>query len=58
MLNGLVRKSAEVRIVSEQGTKMGRQSFLRIRLAMQGETITGICVGGGVVPELEGELRI
>lgn len=58
VLNGLVRKSAEVRIVSEQGTKMGRQSFLHIRLAMQGETITGIRVGGGVVPVLEGELRI
>jgi len=25
---------------------------------MQGETITGIRVGGGVVPVLEGELRI
>ena len=58
VLNGLVRKSAEVRIVSEQGTKMGRQSFLHIHLAMQGETITGIRVGGGVVPVLEGELRI
>lgn len=58
VLNGLVTKSAEVRIVSEQGTKMGRQSFLHIRLAMQGETITRIRVGGGVVPVLEGELRI
>ena len=57
-LNGLVRKSALVRIVSEQGTKMGRQSFVHIRLAMQGETITDIRVGGGVVPVLEGELRI
>ena len=58
VLNGLVRKSAEVRIVSEQGAKMGRQSFLHIRLAMQGETITEIRVGGSVVPVLEGELRI
>jgi len=58
VLNGLVRKSAEVRIVSEQGTKMGRQSFIHIRLTMQGETITGIRVGGNVVPVLEGELRI
>jgi trans-2,3-dihydro-3-hydroxyanthranilate isomerase len=58
VLNGLARKSADVRIVSEQGTKMGRQSFIHIRLAMQGETITGIRVGGGVVPVLEGELRI
>jgi predicted PhzF superfamily epimerase YddE/YHI9 len=44
--------------VSEQGTRLGRQSFLHISLAMQGETITGIRVGGGVVPVLEGELRI
>jgi trans-2,3-dihydro-3-hydroxyanthranilate isomerase len=58
VLNGLVRKGAEVRIVSEQGTKMGRQSFIHIRLAMQGERTTGIRVGGSVVPVLEGELRL
>ena len=58
VLNGLVRKGAEVRIVSEQGTKMGRQSFIHIRLAMQGDEITEIRVGGSVVPVLEGELRI
>jgi trans-2,3-dihydro-3-hydroxyanthranilate isomerase len=58
VLNGLVLKAAEVRIVSEQGTKMGRQSFVHIRLAMEGETITDIRVGGGVVPVLDGELRI
>jgi trans-2,3-dihydro-3-hydroxyanthranilate isomerase len=58
VLNGLVRKGASVSMVSEQGTKMGRQSFLHIRLAMQAETITEIRVGGSVVPVLEGELRI
>ena len=58
VLNGLVRKGASVSIVSEQGTKMGRQSFLHIRLAMQAEAITEIRVGGSVVPVLEGELRI
>ena len=58
VLNGLVTRSAQVRIVSEQGTKMGRQSFIQIRLAMQGERIAGIRVGGGVVPVLEGALRI
>jgi trans-2,3-dihydro-3-hydroxyanthranilate isomerase len=58
VLNGLVRKGALVNIVSEQGTKMGRQSFLHIRLAMEGERITEIRVGGSVVPVLEGELRI
>lgn len=58
VLNGLVGKGDEVRIVSEQGTKMGRQSFIHIRLAMQGEEVTAIRVGGSVVPVLEGELRI
>jgi trans-2,3-dihydro-3-hydroxyanthranilate isomerase len=58
VLNGLVRRGALVEIVSEQGTKMGRQSFLHIRIAMEGERITGIRVGGSVVPVLEGELRI
>jgi predicted PhzF superfamily epimerase YddE/YHI9 len=37
---------------------MGRQSFIHIRLAMQGERTTGIRVGGSVVPVLEGELRL
>jgi predicted PhzF superfamily epimerase YddE/YHI9 len=44
--------------MSEQGTKMGRQSFVHIRLAMQGGTITEVRVGGSVVPVLEGELRL
>ena len=58
VLNGLVRKGADVRIVSEQGTKMGRQSFIHIRLTMQGEEVTEIRVGGSVVPVLDGELRL
>jgi trans-2,3-dihydro-3-hydroxyanthranilate isomerase len=58
VLNGLVSRRADVRIVSEQGTKMGRQSFVHIRLAVQGDAITKIRVGGGVVPVLTGELRL
>jgi len=58
VLNRLVKKGAEVRMVSEQGTKMGRQSFIHIRLAMQGEQITAIRVGGTAVPVLEGELSL
>ena len=58
VLNGLVRRGALVEMVSEQGTKMGRQSFLHIRIAMEGERITSIRVGGSVVPVLEGELRV
>ena len=55
---GFARKAPEVRIVSEQGTKMGRQSHVHIRLSMRGDAITAIRVGGAVVPVLEGELRI
>ncbi len=56
--HGLVKAADEVRIVSEQGTKMRRQSFVHIRLAMIGERIETIRVGGSVVPVLDGELRI
>jgi trans-2,3-dihydro-3-hydroxyanthranilate isomerase len=58
VVNGLVRRGDLVEIVSEQGTKMGRQSFLHIRITMEGERITSIRVGGSVVPVLEGDLRL
>ena len=45
-------------IVSEQGTRMGRQSFLHITLAMQGDQIQSIKVGGSAVAVLEGELAL
>jgi len=45
-------------IVSEQGTKMGRQSFLHIQVRDDGRTATGIRVGGAVVPVLEGVLTV
>jgi predicted PhzF superfamily epimerase YddE/YHI9 len=35
-----------------------QQSFVHIRLTERGGTVTDIRVGGGVVPVLEGELRI
>ncbi len=57
VLHGLVTATDEVRIVSEQGTRMKRQSFVHIRLAMTGERVDSIRVGGSVVPVLEGELR-
>ncbi len=55
---GLVPRSATVAIVSEQGTKMGRQSFVRIKLAYSadGDVPETIEVGGSVVPTLKGEL--
>jgi trans-2,3-dihydro-3-hydroxyanthranilate isomerase len=56
--HGLVASADEVRIVSEQGTRMGRQSFLHVRVRRRGERGEEIEVGGGVVPVLEGVLHL
>lgn len=48
----------EIAIVSEQGTAMGRQSFVHIRLSTRGGRTPDIRVGGGVVPVLDGTLRL
>jgi trans-2,3-dihydro-3-hydroxyanthranilate isomerase len=55
---GLVPRSAAVSLISEQGTKMGRRSFVRIKLAYSegADVPTRIEVGGSVVPTLKGEL--
>ena len=55
---GLVPRSEAVSIVSEQGTKMGRQSFVHINLTypLKGDLPSRIEVGGSVVPTLKGEL--
>jgi trans-2,3-dihydro-3-hydroxyanthranilate isomerase len=55
---GLVPRSATVSLVSEQGTRMGRQSFIHIELAYppEGDVPSRIEVGGSVVPTLKGEL--
>jgi PhzF family phenazine biosynthesis protein len=55
---GLVPRLGVVSIVSEQGTKMGRQSFIHIKLAYaEAEDLPSrIEVGGSVVPTLKGEL--
>jgi trans-2,3-dihydro-3-hydroxyanthranilate isomerase len=55
---GLVPASGAVRLVSEQGTKLGRQSFVHIRLTASGRGVTDIAVGGSVVPVLEGRLTL
>ena len=54
----LVTANDETRIVSEQGTKMGRQSFVHITLRADGDRITDIRVGGSVVPVLDGHLTL
>lgn len=57
---GLVPPGATVSIVNEQGTKMGRPSFLHIELAYgkDAEIPTRIEVGGSVVPVVSGELTL
>jgi trans-2,3-dihydro-3-hydroxyanthranilate isomerase len=55
---GLVGPGETVSLVSEQGTKMGRPSFVHVRLRVRDGTATDIRVGGAVVPVLEGRLRV
>lgn len=55
---GLVPAQGEIRVVSEQGTRMGRQSFVHIALRVQDGEARDIRVGGRVVPVLEGVLRL
>lgn len=56
--HGLVAGGDDVVIVSEQGTAMGRQSFVHIALSARDGRIADIRVGGGVVPVLEGTLTL
>jgi trans-2,3-dihydro-3-hydroxyanthranilate isomerase len=56
--HGLVAPGETVRLVSEQGTKMGRPGFVHIRLRAHEGSATDIGVGGSVVPVLEGRLRV
>jgi len=56
--HGLVAAADRVDIVSEQGTRMGRPSFVHIRLGRRDGLITEILVGGSVVPVIEGRLRV
>ncbi len=56
--HSLVNAAPEIRLVSEQGTKMGRQSFIHLRLRPGSGEDVAIEVGGGTVPVLEGVLRL
>jgi predicted PhzF superfamily epimerase YddE/YHI9 len=55
---GLIDRAPKVSIVSEQGTKMGRQSFVHIELTYGDakEIPERIEVGGGVMPVVSGTL--
>jgi len=53
------RGASTMRIVSEQGTKMGRRSLVHITLALRAPGVVGdIRVGGAVVPALDGRLTL
>jgi trans-2,3-dihydro-3-hydroxyanthranilate isomerase len=56
---GLVPRAPKVAIISEQGTKIGRQSFIHIELTYgdPGDIPTRIDVGGSVRPVLTGTLE-
>jgi len=57
---GLIPHAERVSIVSEQGTKMGRQSFIHIQLQYpaKGDEPTDIEVGGSVIPVMTAELSL
>jgi trans-2,3-dihydro-3-hydroxyanthranilate isomerase len=57
---GIIPRSQVVSIVSEQGTRMKRQSFVHIELEYPptGDLPSRIEVGGGVVPVLSAELTL
>lgn len=56
--HGLVTGEGELRAISEQGTKMGRQSFIHLRVRVSGGEPTSIEIGGSVVPVLTGTLTL
>jgi trans-2,3-dihydro-3-hydroxyanthranilate isomerase len=58
VLHRLVDPAPRLTIVSEQGTKMGRQSFVHIACAVRDGGVGDLRVGGGVVPVLDGRLAI
>jgi len=57
---GVIPRAEQVSVVSEQGTKMGRQSFVRIELSYPAgaEVPDRIEVGGSVVPVMTAELAV
>ena len=52
------RNTGEVVILSEQGLEMGRPSSIEIRIAMDGDTVTGVRVGGHSVYMASGTMHL
>jgi trans-2,3-dihydro-3-hydroxyanthranilate isomerase len=55
--HGLLEGTSGTHFISEQGTKMGRRSFLHVKIAGERGT-DGIDVGGHVVAVAEGTMRL
>jgi trans-2,3-dihydro-3-hydroxyanthranilate isomerase len=55
---GIAGGEDTIEIVIEQGVKMGRQSFISVRVSRDGPSGPRIEVGGAVVPVLKGELSV
>ena len=55
---GLAQGNDVIEILSEQGTAMGRQSFIHLRVEGHNGDPGRVEVGGQVVPVFEGELRL
>ena len=55
---GLASGDGVIEILSEQGTAMGRQSFIHLRVESLNGEPGRVEVGGQVVPVFEGELRL
>ena len=55
---GVVPCDGETEVVSEQGIEMGRPSFIRVRIAREGERITDVRVGGECRYMGEGYLEV
>ncbi|PZR61467.1 MAG: hypothetical protein DLM53_09600 [Candidatus Eremiobacter antarcticus] len=55
---GLVSGEGRISMLSEQGTKMGRQSFISVIVEKEGKTAKRVEVGGSVVPVLSGLLPL
>ena len=57
--HGIITGRGSLRMVSEQGTWMGHQSFVHITLEARDDgTIGNIRVGGAVVPLIEGQIVV
>lgn len=57
MRYGLISGAAGTRFVSEQGTKMGRRSFLHVHIRGE-DGVEGIDVGGYVTPVAEAKMKL